>query len=78
MSVRIKFAHLATALMLSAVAVPYGSALAGDAAVLPETRVVSIGKPFDALVSHLEQAIKDKKWRWWRRPARAGVQPHVG
>ena len=61
MSVRIKFAHLAAALMLSAVVVPYGGALAADAAVLPETRVVSIGKPFDALVSHLEQAIKDNK-----------------
>lgn len=61
MSVRIKFAHLAAALMLSAVVVPYGGALAADAAVLPETRVVSIGKPFDALVSHLEQAITDNK-----------------
>lgn len=59
MSVRIKFAHLATVLMLSAVGVPSGSALAGNAAALPETRVVSIGKPFDAMVLHLEQAIKD-------------------
>lgn len=59
MSARIQFARLATALVLSATAVPYGDALAGNAASLPEMRAVSIGKPFDTLVSHLEQAIKD-------------------
>ncbi len=59
MSERIKFANLAAALAVSAVTVAHGGALAGDTAALPETRVVNAGKPFDALVLRLEQAIKD-------------------
>ena len=59
MSVRIRLSHIAAVILVSAAAVPYGSALAGDAAALPESRVVNVGKPFDALVLRLEQAIKD-------------------
>lgn len=59
MSARVKFAHLVTALAISAMAVPYGGALAAGPGALPETRVVNVGKPFDALVLRLEQAIKD-------------------
>lgn len=59
MSVRIRFAQLATACIISAAAVPYGSAFGGEAATLPETRVVDAAQSFDALVARLEQAIKD-------------------
>lgn len=59
MSVRIRLSQIAAVIFVSAVGVPYGSALAGDTAALRETRVVDVGKPFDALVLHLEQAIKD-------------------
>lgn len=59
MSVRIRLSHIAAVILVSAAAVPYGSALAGDTAALPETRVVNVGKSFDALVLRLEQAIKD-------------------